>query len=506
METSIRKWFQGEEIPLKKIKRKKRDYKMSKKVPITVARGDGIGPEITDATMRILEAAGAQIDPEYITVGQKAYEQGLTTGIGDDAWASIRKNKILLKGPITTPQGGGFKSVNVTMRKTLGLYANVRPVQTFKPYVKSKHDDVDMVIVRENEEDLYAGIEYRQTRDTCQSVKLLSRSGTERLVRYAFEYARANGRKKVTCLVKDNIMKISDGLFHKVFKLIAEEYPEIEADSMIVDIGMAKVADEPENFDVVVTLNLYGDIVSDIASQVAGSVGLAGSMNVGEEVAMFEAIHGSAPDISGQGIANPSGMLNGAILMLHHIDQSDVAVKIENAWLATLEDETKHTGDIAKDKSKALSTSEFADAVIANLGEEPKKLPVVNAEQYKKMEMPTHAQRTISVREKKHVGVDVFLDACNMKASELGAIVEKAKVDGLEFKLISSRGVKVYPCEVELDVVTDLWRLRYYGEHVDQVMIRDLLNRLENASLDWVKVENLYTYDGEAGFSLLQGE
>lgn len=481
---------------------------MSNKVPVTVARGDGIGPEIMDATMRILEAAGAQIEPEFIDVGLKAYESGENTGIGQEAWDSLRRTKILLKGPITTPQGGGFKSVNVTLRKSLGLYANVRPVQTLQPYVESKHDNVDMVIVRENEEDLYAGIEYRQTRDTCQSVKLITRSGTERLVRYAFEYAQANGRKKVTCLVKDNIMKISDGLFHKVFKLIAEEYPDIEAEGMIVDIGMAKVAATPENFDVLVTLNLYGDIVSDIASQVAGSVGLAGSMNIGQDFAMFEAIHGSAPDIAGQEIANPSGALNGAVLMLHHIGQSNVAVKIENAWLATLEDEKCHTGDIAKDKSKALSTSQFADAVIANLGKEPKKLSKVDVEKYQPMHMPTHAQRTISVRKKKHVGLDVFLDCENVNPQQLGAQVERVAedVDGIDFKLMSSRGVKVYPGHMEAEIVTDLWRCRFYGDRVEKDSIRKLLGKLEDLGLDWVKVENLYTYDEERGYSLLQGE
>ena len=479
---------------------------MTQPVPVTIARGDGIGPGIMDASLRILEAAGAQIAPEFIDMGQKVYESGNTTGITGEAWASIRRTKLLFKGPFTTPQGGGYKSVNVTLRKTLGLYANVRPVLTYQPFVESKHDDVDMVIVRENEEDLYAGIEYRQTRDTCQSVKLISRSGSERLVRYAFEYARANGRKKVTCMIKDNIMKISDGLFHKVFKLIAEEYPEIEAESYIVDIGMAMVAACPERFDVLVTLNLYGDIVSDIASQVAGSVGLCGSMNIGQDFAMFEAIHGSAPDIAGQGIANPSGILNGALLMLHHIGQNDVAVKIENAWMKTLEDGS-HTGDIAKDKSKALSTDAFADAVIANLGEKPANLPVADVSQFKQMKMPTHAQRTISQREKKLVGVDVFVDAIDADPSELGRKAEGAVVPGVNFKLVSSRGVKVYPGAVDVDIVTDLWRCRYYGDDVlANEQVRALQENIEKSGLDWVKVENLYTFDDEKGFSLLQGE
>src|SRR5437667_11505856 len=265
---------------------------MANSVPITVAHGDGIGPEIMKATLRILKEAGARLEIETIDIGEKVYLAGNSSGIEESSWESLRRTRVFLKAPITTPQGGGFKSLNVTVRKTLGLYANVRPCVSYHPFIETKHPGMDVVIVRENEEDLYAGIEYRQTDQVTQCLKLISRPGSEKIVRYAFEYARAHNRKKVTCFTKDNIMTLTDGLFHKVFNEIAAEYPDIENEHWIVDIGAAKLADTPEAFDVVVLPNLYGDVLSDVAAQIAGSVGLAGSANIGENIAMFEAIHG----------------------------------------------------------------------------------------------------------------------------------------------------------------------------------------------------------------------
>src|SRR6478609_989657 len=293
--------------------------------PITVAHGDGIGPEIMDATLHILKEAGARLDIETIEIGEKVYLSGNSAGIAPESWESLRRTKVFLKAPITTPQGGGYSSLNVAVRKTLGLYANVRPCVSYHPFVETKHPVMDVVVVRENEEDLYAGIEHRQTQQVYQCLKLISRPGSEKIVRYAFEYARRNNRKKVTCFTKDNIMKFTDGLFHKVFDEIAAEYSDIENEHWIVDIGAAKLADTPEAFDVIVMPNLYGDVLSDVAAQIAGSVGLAGSANIGDQCAMFEAIHGSAPRRAGQNLANPSGLLLGALLMLVHIDQPEVA-------------------------------------------------------------------------------------------------------------------------------------------------------------------------------------
>ncbi|MBX9601084.1 MAG: NADP-dependent isocitrate dehydrogenase, partial [Bryobacteraceae bacterium] len=278
---------------------------MANETPITVAHGDGIGPEIMAATLHILKEAGARLAIEEIEIGEKVYLRGNTAGIEPSAWESLRRTKVFLKAPITTPQGGGFKSLNVTARKALGLFANVRPCVSYHPFVRTKHPVMDVVIVRENEEDLYAGIEYRISNDVMQCLKLISRPGCEKIIRYAFNYAVQHNRKKVTAFTKDNIMKMTDGMFHRIFDEIGAEFPQIEKEHWIVDIGAAKMADTPEAFDVIVMPNLYGDILSDVAAQIAGSVGLAGSSNIGDQCAMFEAIHGSAPRRAGQNLANP---------------------------------------------------------------------------------------------------------------------------------------------------------------------------------------------------------
>src|SRR5436309_3266434 len=379
-------------------------------VPITVAHGDGIGPEIMAATLHILKEAGAQLEIETIEIGEKVYLSGNSAGIAPSAWESLRRTKVFLKAPITTPQGGGFKSLNVTTRKRLGLYANVRPCVSYHPFVDTKHPVMDVVIVRENEEDLYAGIEYRLSDQVMECLKLISRPGCEKIVRFAFEYARGNNRKKVTCFTKDNIMKMTDGLFHKVFDEIAAEYPEIVNEHWIVDIGAAKLADTPSAFDVVVMPNLYGDILSDVAAQIAGSVGLAGSSNIGEHGAMFEAIHGSAPRRAGQNRGNPSGLLLGSVMMLVHIDQPDVAERVHNAWLRTLE-EGIHTYDIYDERvsKQKVGTREFAAAVLARIGQRPEKLKPVAYQsapkQAARVERPSRPPAT-----KELVGVDVFLD------------------------------------------------------------------------------------------------
>src|SRR5579864_1482988 len=383
---------------------------MANKVPITVAYGDGIGPEIMTASLHILQAAGAELDIETIQVGEKVYLAGNLSGIEPGAFESLRRTRVFFKAPITTPQGSGFKSINVTTRKMFGLYANVRPCVAYAPFVSTKHPGMNLVIVRENEEDLYAGIEHRQTDEVVQCLKLISRPGSEKIVRYAFEYARQNNRKKVTCFTKDNIMKMTDGLFHRVFDEVAAEYPDIEKEHWIVDIGAAKMADTPENFDVIVMPNLYGDVLSDVAAQIAGSVGLAGSSNIGESASMFEAIHGSAPRRAGQNLANPSGLLLGAVLMLVHVDLPDVAEHVHNAWLRTMEDGV-HTYDIFKeDTSKQkVGTKEFAEAVVARLGQLPQTLKAVKYasnpphQAGKTKPEPAYVQKDL-------VGIDVYIE------------------------------------------------------------------------------------------------
>jgi isocitrate dehydrogenase len=475
--------------------------------PITVAHGDGIGPEIMDATLRIIQAAGAQLEIDTIEVGEKVYQRGISVGIEPGAWDSLRRTRVFLKAPITTPQGGGFKSLNVTTRKTLGLYANVRPCVSYHPYVDTKHPQMDLVIVRENEEDLYAGIEHQQTNDVVQCLKLISRPGSEKIVRYAFEYARRNNRKKVTCFTKDNIMKQTDGLFHKVFDEIGAGYPDIEKEHWIVDIGSAKMADTPEAFDVIVLPNLYGDILSDVAAQIAGSVGLAGSANIGDQCAMFEAIHGSAPRRAGQNLANPSGLLLGAVMMLVHIDQADVAEKVHNAWLRTLEDGL-HTYDIHKEgvSKQKVGTSEFAQAVIDRLGQRPQHLKAVSYAAAPKHTVAAAASAR-SKAKKEYVGIDVFLDWTGGAAGQLGPQLEQLAGD-LKLQTISNRGVKVYPGNIPDFVYSDLWNCRFMGAggaitHAQSVALQQ---RITGAGFDVVKTEGLYTFDGQRGYSLGQGE
>jgi len=481
---------------------------MSLKTPITIARGDGIGPSIMDATLEILDAAGAALDIEEIEIGKAVYERGVPSGIEDKSWDSLRRTGIFLKAPITTPQGGGFKSLNVTVRKTLGLFANVRPCNAYHPFVETNHSDMDLVIIRENEEDLYGGIEYRQSQQVMASLKLISRPGTERIVRYAFEYARANGRKKVTCMTKDNIMKMSDGLFHKVFDEIGEEYKDIEQDHMIIDIGTAKVAANPGMFDVVVLPNLYGDIVSDVAAEVTGSVGLGGSSNIGIDFGMFEAVHGSAPDIAGMGIANPSGLLLGAVMMLVHIGQSEVAEKIHNAWKKTIEDGI-HTGDIYREgvSHQKVGTEEFKKAVIERLGQMPETLSEVVYDKEKKgISIPP--LKEITSEEKKRVGVDIGVNF-NGQADDLAEKINACLTEKLELSIISNRGVKVWPDGAKETFCTDNWRLRFKCKHGDEVKTSEvvqLLSNLNAADMNFTNALMLHTFDGEDGFTKAQGE
>ena len=483
---------------------------MQKRVPITVAHGDGIGPEIMAATLKILEGAGAQLDIETIEIGEKVYLAGNSSGIEPSSWDSLRRTKVFLKAPITTPQGGGFKSLNVTVRKTLGLYANVRPSVSYHPFVDTKHPNMDVVIVRENEEDLYAGIEHRQTEQVVQCLKLISRPGSEKIVRYAFEYARRNNRRKVTCFSKDNIMKLTDGLFHKVFDEIGEEYPDLEKEHWIVDIGAAKLADTPEAFDVLVMPNLYGDVLSDVAAQIAGSVGLAGSANIGEYVSMFEAIHGSAPRRAGQNLANPSGLLMGAVMMLVHIGQTDVAERVHNAWLRTIEDGI-HTYDIyveGKSKQK-VGTKEFAQAVVERVGQSPQTLkPAKYRAAEESAEVKTKRPERPKAK-KELVGVDVFLDWSRGSANDLGDALSKLSSDGVKLLMMSNRGVKVWPDGHAETFCSDHWRCRFMAEEEGATIalpqIVSLLDRVHQAGFEFIKTENLYNFDGERGYSLDQG-
>jgi isocitrate dehydrogenase len=476
-------------------------------IPITVAEGDGIGPEIMDATLRILTEAGARIEIDKIEIGEKVYLAGNAAGIAPEAFESLRRTKVFLKAPITTPQGGGYKSLNVATRKAFGLFANVRPCVSYAPFIETKHPVMDVVIVRENEEDTYGGIEHRQTQQVTQALKLISYPGTEKICRYAFEYARHYGRKKVTCFMKDNIMKITDGLFHKVFDEVSTEYPDITADHWIVDIGAAKMADTPENFDVIVMPNLYGDILSDVAAQIAGSVGLAGSANIGAEVAMFEAIHGSAPRRANQNLANPSGLLLGAVMMLVHIGQPDIAERVHNAWLRAIEDGI-HTYDIYDERvsKQRVGTSEFAQAVVARVGQLPEKLKAVTyAKGGEGFKVPTFTPRAI--QKKDVVGADIFIDWTGGSPKELGDAIARLGNDHLSLLLVSNRGTFVWPSGHPETFCTDHWCCRFTapaGETVGADQILALLGRISQAGFEFIKLETLCNFDGQPGYAVLK--
>ncbi len=480
-------------------------------VAVTVAAGDGIGPEIMDATLHVLAAAGAALAPERIEVGAAVAARGVTSGITPDAWASIRRTRVLLKGPMATPQGGGVKSLNVTIRKTLGLYANVRPCTAFHPFVPTRHPDMDVVVIRENEEDVYAGIEHRQTDDVVQCLKLMSAPGSERLLRYAFAYARRSGRRKVTCMTKDNIMKMTDGLFHKVFDQVGAEYPDIQREHLIVDIGAARLATRPEQFDVVVLPNLYGDILSDVAAELAGSIGLAGSANVGERVAMFEAVHGTAPDIAGRDAANPSGLLLAAVMMLAHLGQSDVATRIHNAWLRTIEDGV-HTADIfnSDTSSRRVGTAAFARAVVERLGERPRLLRPAAYVAAAPVAAVAPSRVAAPAARKALVGVDVFVHFREPQPAALADTLRTAAGPGFTLEMITNRGVKVWPNGYPETFCTDHWRCRFVaGPDATTATTLDvvaLLGRLAERRIEVVKTENLYTFDGTPGYSLGQGQ
>jgi len=474
---------------------------------ISLIKGDGIGPEITDSVVRILNAANSGLNFIEIEAGEKIYLSGKTSGIPDYAWDTLRKYPVLLKGPITTPRGSGYKSLNVTIRKTLGLFANIRPARTYDPFVKTKHPGTDMIIVRENEEDTYAGIEHRQTQEVTQCLKIITRPGTEKIVRYAFEFARSNGRKKITCMVKDNIMKITDGLFDKIFKDIAKEYPDIETESIIIDIGAALLANKPQRFDVILAPNLYGDILSDIAAEVTGSVGMCGSANIGDSIAMFEAVHGSAPDIAGKDIANPIALIQAAVLMLVHIGKVDKANIVQNAVLKALEDGFR-TADIftGEEKTQKVGTSAFTDVVIERLGQSPKILEVQDFSKPNKIQIHPRT----SLEKKELVGVDIFIEQYeNRNPDKIGREIERLCEGIMKLKMITNRGVKVYPDGQPETFLTDHWRCRLLGINGEKITHKEivrLLDKIQEAGIDFIKIENLYSFDGKPGYSLGQGE
>ncbi len=473
---------------------------------ITVARGDGIGPEIMQATLHVLKESGAQLEIHEVGIGEKVYLKGAQTGIEPTTWETIKHTEAFLKSPITTPQGGGFKSLNVTIRTTLGLYANIRPCVSYAPFIETKHPKMNVVIVRENEEDLYAGIEYRQTPDVCVSHKLISRQGCEKIIRYAFEYARHHALKKVTAFTKDNIMKFSDGLFHRIYDEISKEYPGITPEHWIVDIGAAKLATVPENFEVIVLPNLYGDILSDVAAEITGSVGLAPSANIGDRGAMFEAIHGSAPRRAGQNSANPSGLLLASVMMMAYLGEAEIAALIHEAWLVTIE-EGIHTNDIANEETtrQQVGTQVFAQAVVKNLGKKPQQLQAPIYKSVTKIVPLLSPHMTKTQRDL--VGVDIFIYSKDT-ASSFEQKVTKLPTPSLKLQMISNRGAKIWPNGHPETSCIEQWRCRFLSSSGKPTQMYEILKLAETLALsgyDVIKMENLYMFDGKPGYSTVEG-
>ncbi|CAM0116834.1 NADP-dependent isocitrate dehydrogenase [Rhabdochlamydiaceae symbiont of Dictyostelium giganteum] len=473
---------------------------------ITISKGDGIGPEIMDAALHILKEAGADLELHEVEVGEKVYLKGVYSGIEPQTWDTLKQTEAFLKSPITTPQGGGFKSLNVTIRTSLGLYANIRPCVSYSPYIATKHPLMDVVIIRENEEDLYAGIEYRQTPHVYVSHKIITRQGCEKIIRYGFEYAKHHGRKKVSVFTKDNIMKFSDGLFHQVFNEISKEYPDLLSEHWIVDIGSAKLATTPESFDVIILPNLYGDILSDVAAEMTGSVGLAPSANIGAHSAMFEAIHGSAPKRAHQNIANPSGLILASVMMMAYLKEFSLATLIHNAWLKTIEDGI-HTYDIFNPavSQVCMGTKEFARCVVKNLGSQPEKMrsPIYQSETKMMGVPPIHpisTQRTL-------VGIDVFIYRETLP-DQLIHQLESLPSSPFKLELISNRGVKVWPGGHLETACSEQWRYRFLQKTLRALSQQDLISLLEfltQLGYDIIKTENLYTFDGKNGYSAVEG-
>lgn len=478
-------------------------------VPITVIRGDGIGPEVVDASLRLMEEAGARLDIESCIAGAEVFRAGDQTGVPTETIESIRRTHVALKGPLATPIGFGEKSANVTLRKMFETYGNIRPAHEIPglttPYTGR---GVDIVIVRENLEDLYAGIEHMQTPGVCLSLKVITRHGSEKIARLAFEYARSTGRTSVTCATKANIMKLGEGLFGRTFDEVALEYPDIEARQILVDNCAHQLVIRPEQFDVIVTTNMNGDILSDLTSGLVGGLGFAPSANIGADTAMFEAVHGSAPDIAGRDIANPSALMLSSAMLLRHIGQFDIATTIEDAVLFTLEQGTTLTGDIARSHDP-VGTTAFTNAVIDNLGKQP---TIGERRESRPLVMPERTWRPAKVvaQTREIVGVEVLLEEPNMTAAEVGAAVEACTEGGpLQLALISSRGNKVYPGEIDDVEMVETWRCRFVRTDETTELTDDQLLRLLSClgqTFRWSNVQKLQTFDGVPGFTKVSGE
>lgn len=475
---------------------------------VTVIPGDGIGPEVVRSAQRIVEATGARVAWEERDAGEQVFLRGLPSGVPPETIDSIRRTRVALKGPLGTPVGYGEKSANVTLRKLFETYGNLRPVREM-PGVATPYSGrgIDLVMVRENVEDLYAGIEHQQTPGVAQCLKLISRKGCEKVVRLAFEVARAEGRESVACFTKSNIMKLTEGLMKRTFEEVAAEYPDIESWHVIVDNGAHQLVKKPEQYDVIVTTNMNGDILSDLTSAQVGGLGFAPSANIGNDVAIFEAVHGSAPKYAGKDVINPTALILSAVMMLRHIGEFRAAADIEHAVVVTLEEGRALTRDVVGDEA-AAGTTAYTDAIIANLGRRSERWRV---REHKPLVLPEVDPRPDIVRatERAVVGADVFVESA-LPAEGLGRSIERLVEDlPVRLKMISSRGTKVYPPMGAMTDMVDHWRCRFVSRNGERELsdatLLELVGRI-GSEHRWMHVEKLQEFDGEPAFTKAQGE
>ena len=481
---------------------------------IAVAKGDGIGPEIMDAVLRIFDANKIDIQYEFVDMGKWVFDKGYSNGMTPEAQQTIESLGVLFKGPMETPKGKGVKSVNVTARKTWNTYANKRVFQTLHGVdtVFSKAGiPIDITIVRENIEDTYGGIEHMLTHDVALGRRFITRPGSLQVIRYAFEMAKKKNARRITCGHKANIMKLTDGLFLECFYEVAKEYPELPADDKIVDDLAMKLVVRPDEFDVVVMTNLQGDIISDLCAGLVGGLGFAPSANIGDHISIFEAVHGTAPDIAGKNIANPTALLLSGLSMLRHLGFMENAAVIENALLYTLEQGVR-TGDFGDRSKPALNTTQFADAIINNFGKKPEQgakpmLPnqPVTTTMFKLQQNPMMESR--EEQQERIVGVDMFIES-----NEQPEIIAQKCVHhgGTKFKLIniSNRGTQVWPTGSRYTNLVNLYNVRFEGLSNQSLNQQDIIGLYVSLSAEFkiCSLELLNMWGDKRGFTLAQGQ
>jgi isocitrate dehydrogenase len=481
---------------------------------IAVAKGDGIGPEIMDAVLTVFKSAQVPVEYEFVDMGKWVFDKGFSNGMTPEAQHTIEDLGILFKGPMETPKGKGVKSVNVTARKTWNTYANKRVFQTLHGVdtVFSKAGiPIDVTIVRENIEDTYGGIEHMLTHDVSLSRRFITRPGSLQVIRYAFEMARKKSARRITCGHKANIMKITDGLFLECFYEVAKEFPELNADDVIVDDLCMKLVTRPDLFDVVVMTNLQGDIVSDLCAGLVGGLGFAPSANIGDHICIFEAVHGTAPDIAGKNIANPTALLLSGLSMLRHLGFMESAATIENSLLYTLE-QGVHTGDFGDKSIAPVNTTQFADAVIKNFGQKPvqgEKPTSPNKEitptNFKLEKNPMLVSEEMEKEE--IIGVDLFIESIEQPEK----IAKKCQRHaGVKFKLvsISNRGTQVWPTGSIYTNLVNQYNVRFESLDDDKLTQQDVLGLYISLSGDFkiCSSELLNRWGSKKAYSLAQGQ